>query len=162
MSVSGQKITKMDALQYIKEVQCAFHDSREKFDKFMDVMKDYKFHRIDVGIVVEKMEEILKDHGDLILGFNKFLPKGYEILLLDEGEDGFGNASKYLKKIQDQFENKDHVYKSFLNILLKYKNNGVTLYDTYHEAATLFEGHRDLVRDFTKFLPSVHLRGKST
>ncbi|KAH1188538.1 Paired amphipathic helix protein Sin3-like 1 [Glycine max] len=162
MSVSGQKITIMDALQYIKEVQCAFHDSREKFDKFMDVMKDYKFHRIDVGIVVEKMEEILKDHGDLILGFNKFLPKGYEILLLDEGEDGFGNASKYLKKIQDRFENKDHVYKSFLNILLKYKNNGVTLYDTYHEVATLFEGHRDLVRDFTKFLPSVHLRGKST
>ena len=46
------------------------------------------------------MEEILKDHGDLILGFNNFLPKGYEILLLDEGEDGFGNASKYLKKIQ--------------------------------------------------------------
>ena len=48
------------------------------------------------------MEEILKDHGDLILGFNKFLPKGYEILLLDEGEgeDGFGNALKYLKKIQ--------------------------------------------------------------
>ena len=44
MSVSGKKITKMDALQYIKEVQCAFHDSREKFDKFMDVMKDYKFH----------------------------------------------------------------------------------------------------------------------
>eukprot|EP00256_Glycine_max_P064556 XP_014634747.1 paired amphipathic helix protein Sin3-like 1 [Glycine max] len=108
------------------------------------------------------MEEILKDHRDLILGFNKFLPKGYEILLLDEGEDGFGNASKYLKKIQDRFENKDHVYKSFLNILLKYKNNGVTLYDTYHEVATLFEGHRDLVRDFTKFLPSVHLRGKYT
>ncbi|KAL3006123.1 hypothetical protein AAZX31_08G259300 [Glycine max] len=76
------------------------HFNGEKFDKFMDVMKDYKFHRIDVGIVVEKMEEILKDHGDLILGFNKFLPKGYEILLLDEGEDGFGNASKYLKKIQ--------------------------------------------------------------
>ncbi|KAL5132699.1 Paired amphipathic helix protein Sin3-like 1 [Glycine soja] len=140
-----QKITIMDALQYMKEVQCAFHDSGEKFDKFMDVMKDYKFHRIDVGIVVEKMEEILKDHGDLILGFNKFLPKGYEILLLDEGEDGFGNASKYLKKIQDRFENKDHVYKSFLNILLKYKNNGVTLYDTYLEAATLFEGHRDLL-----------------
>ena len=44
MSVSGQKITIMDALQYMKEVQCAFHDSREKIDKFMDVMKDYKFH----------------------------------------------------------------------------------------------------------------------
>ena len=47
MSVSGQKITIMDALQYIKEVQCAFHDSGEKFDKFMDVMKDYKFHRYE-------------------------------------------------------------------------------------------------------------------
>jgi len=38
-------------------------------------------YRIDIGIVVEKVEEILKDHPDLILGFNKFLPKGYEILL---------------------------------------------------------------------------------
>lgn len=47
MSGSSQTITKMDALQYIKEVQCAFHDSREKFDKFMDVMKDYKFHRYE-------------------------------------------------------------------------------------------------------------------
>ena len=47
MSKGGQKMTKMDAIQYIKEVQYTFRDKREKFDKFMDVMKDYKLHRFD-------------------------------------------------------------------------------------------------------------------
>lgn len=47
MSKGGQKMTKMDAIQYIKEVQYTFRDKREKFDKFMDVMKDYKFHRYE-------------------------------------------------------------------------------------------------------------------
>jgi len=47
MSGSSQTITKMDALQYIQEVQYTFRDSREKLDKFTNVMKDYKFHRFD-------------------------------------------------------------------------------------------------------------------
>ena len=34
--------------------------------------------------------------------------------------------------MHDRFENKDHVYKSFLKIFIKYKYNGTTLYDTYH------------------------------
>ncbi|RZB98979.1 Paired amphipathic helix protein Sin3-like 1 [Glycine soja] len=144
MSVSGQKITIMDALQYMKEVQSAFYDNREKFDKFMDVMKDYKFHRIDVGIVVEKMEAILKDHGDLILGFNKFLPKGYEILLLDEGEDGFGNASKYLKKIQILLTN---------NIVSSPRRKRIDVGIVVEKMEEILKDNGDLILGFNKFLP---------
>lgn len=56
--------------------------------------------RIRVGVVVAKMEEILKDHEDLILRFNKFLPKGYEMLLLPKGEIQFEDAVKYVNKIK--------------------------------------------------------------
>jgi len=55
---------------------------------------------MDVGTVVEKVEEILKDHDDLISGFNKFLPKGYEILLPPKDTVQLKDAIKYVQKIK--------------------------------------------------------------
>lgn len=40
-----QKLTTNDALSYLKEVKDIFQDEREKYDKFLDVMKDFKSQR---------------------------------------------------------------------------------------------------------------------
>lgn len=37
--------------------------------------------RIDTAGVIERVKDLFKGHRDLILGFNTFLPKGYEITL---------------------------------------------------------------------------------
>lgn len=37
--------------------------------------------RIDTTGVIERVKDLFRGHRDLILGFNTFLPKGYEITL---------------------------------------------------------------------------------
>lgn len=37
--------------------------------------------RIDTAGVIARVKELFEGHRDLILGFNTFLPKGYEITL---------------------------------------------------------------------------------
>ena len=40
--------------------------------------------RIDTVGVIARVKDLFKGHPNLILGFNTFLPKGYEITLTDE------------------------------------------------------------------------------
>ena len=42
---STQKLTTSDALAYLKAVKDIFQDNREKYDDFLEVMKDFKAQR---------------------------------------------------------------------------------------------------------------------
>ncbi|KAK7386925.1 hypothetical protein VNO78_27301 [Psophocarpus tetragonolobus] len=133
MSGRDENITRMDAEQFIKQVHYIFQEKMEKFDEFLQVMIDYKNDRIDVVVLIEKVEAILKEHRDLILGFNKFLPKGYQILLPSKGKPQMEDALNYLNKVQTRFQDDDHVYKSFLNILARYRNGCTPIHMVYQE-----------------------------
>lgn len=156
---STQKLTTNDALTYLKEVKDMFQDQREKYDMFLDVMKDFKAQRIDTAGVIARVKELFKGHPNLILGFNTFLPKGYEITLNDEEEAPpkrtveFEEAISFVNKIKKRFQNDDHVYKSFLDILNMYRKEHKGISEVYQEVATLFEDHPDLLDEFTRFLP---------
>ena len=41
----SQKLTTSDALTYLKEVKEMFQDQKEKYDMFLEVMKDFKAQR---------------------------------------------------------------------------------------------------------------------
>lgn len=43
--VASQKLTTNDALTYLKEVKDMFQDQREKYEMFLEVMKDFKAQR---------------------------------------------------------------------------------------------------------------------
>ncbi|GAA0165695.1 chromatin/chromatin-binding, or -regulatory protein [Lithospermum erythrorhizon] len=156
---STQKLTTKDALTYLKEVKEMFSDEREKYDMFLDVMKNFKAQRIDTSGVIARVKDLFKGHRDLILGFNTFLPKGCEITLTDEEEDPpkktveFEEAISFVNKIKTRFQNDDHVYKSFLDILNMYRKEHKGITEVYQEVATLFEDHLDLLDEFTRFLP---------
>lgn len=47
MAGSAQKLTTNDALAYLKAVKEIFQDKREKYDDFLEVMKDFKAQRFD-------------------------------------------------------------------------------------------------------------------
>lgn len=47
MNGGGQKLTTNDALAYLKAVKEIFHDKREKYEDFLEVMKDFKAQRFD-------------------------------------------------------------------------------------------------------------------
>lgn len=48
---STQKLTTNDALTYLKAVKDIFHDKREQYDEFLEVMKDFKAQRFDSCVV---------------------------------------------------------------------------------------------------------------
>ncbi|KAK4272056.1 hypothetical protein QN277_020656 [Acacia crassicarpa] len=155
---TSQKLTTNDALSYLKEVKDMFHDQREKYDTFLEVMKDFKAQRTDTAGVIARVKELFKGHNNLIFGFNTFLPKGYEITL-DEDEAPpkktveFEEAISFVNKIKKRFQNDEHVYKSFLDILNMYRKEHKDIGEVYSEVATLFEDHSDLLEEFTRFLP---------
>ncbi|KAL3640139.1 hypothetical protein CASFOL_015107 [Castilleja foliolosa] len=154
-----QKLTTSDALTYLKEVKDMFQDQRDKYDQFLDVMKDFKAQRVDTAGVIGRVKELFNGHPNLILGFNTFLPKGYEITLTDEDEAPpkrtveFEEAISFVNKIKKRFQNDDHVYKSFLDILNMYRKEHKSITDVYQEVASLFDDQPDLLDEFTRFLP---------
>ncbi|XP_074563729.1 paired amphipathic helix protein Sin3-like 4 [Curcuma longa] len=151
---STPKLTTNDALAYLKAVKDIFHDKREKYDEFLEVMKDFKSQRIDTNGVIMRVKELFKGHRDLILGFNTFLPKGYEIKLPEEKKPvEFEEAIDFVNKIKNRFENDEHVYKSFLDILNMYRRENKSIHEVYEEVAALFQNHQDLLEEFTHFLP---------
>ena len=63
--------------------------------------------RIDTAGVIARVKELFKGHRNLILGFNTFLPKGYEITLPSEDEQPlqkkpveFAEAINFVGKIK--------------------------------------------------------------
>jgi paired amphipathic helix protein Sin3a len=107
MNGAGQKLTTNDALAYLKAVKDIFQDKRDKYDEFLEVMKDFKAQRIDTVGVIARVKDLFRGHTDLILGFNTFLPKGYEITLPIEDEQPqpkkpveFDEAMSYVNKIK--------------------------------------------------------------
>lgn len=63
--------------------------------------------RIDTAGVIARVKDLFKGHRDLILGFNTFLPKGYEITLPSEDEQPppkkpveFEEAINFVNKIK--------------------------------------------------------------
>ncbi|XP_057481650.1 paired amphipathic helix protein Sin3-like 4 [Actinidia eriantha] len=159
---STQKLTTNDALAYLKAVKDIFQDKREKYEEFLDVMKDFKAQRVDTAGVITRVKELFKGYRDLILGFNTFLPKGYEITLPPEGAPPpapvkkpveFEEAINFVNKIKTRFQGDDRVYKAFLDILNMYRKESKSITEVYQEVAALFREHRDLLVEFTNFLP---------
>ncbi|WCJ20882.1 Paired amphipathic helix protein Sin3-like 2 [Euphorbia peplus] len=159
---ASQKLTTNDALSYLKEVKDMFLDHKDKYDRFLEVMKDFKAQRTDTSGVIARVKELFKGHNNLIFGFNTFLPKGYEITLdEDEGPTKktveFNQAINFVNKIKRRFNSDEHVYKSFLDILNMYRREEKDINDVYSEVASLFEDHQDLLDEFTRFLPDTSM-----
>ncbi|XP_010543964.1 PREDICTED: paired amphipathic helix protein Sin3-like 5 isoform X2 [Tarenaya hassleriana] len=152
------KLTTSDALSYLKAVKDKFHDKKEKYDTFLEVMKDFKAQRIDTHGVIARVKDLFKGYQELLLGFNTFLPKGYEITLpLDDERRkkpaDFGEAINFVTKIKARFQDDDRSYKSFLDILNLYRKESKSISEVYQEVTILFQDHEDLLEEFAHFLP---------
>ena len=65
----------------------------------------------------------------------------------------FDQAIAYVNKIKTRFASDERVYKAFLEILNMYRKGQKTIANVYDEVALLFRNHRDLLDEFTYFLP---------
>lgn len=76
-----------DALLYLDQVKMAFGEKPEIYNKFLDIMKNFKAQEIDTPGVIQQVSRLFSGYNKLILGFNTFLPDGYKIELPAHGSD---------------------------------------------------------------------------
>ncbi|ORX34170.1 hypothetical protein BD324DRAFT_636920 [Kockovaella imperatae] len=79
-----------DALSYLDQVKMRFVEQPEVYNRFLDVMKEFKGQIIDTPGVIDRVSTLFRGHPSLIQGFNTFLPPGYRIECLsgDGEQDG--------------------------------------------------------------------------
>ncbi|KAF7953552.1 uncharacterized protein EAE97_000951 [Botrytis byssoidea] len=75
----GQQPILNDALSYLDQVKVQFSDQPDVYNRFLDIMKDFKSQAIDTPGVINRVSELFAGHPNLIQGFNTFLPPGYRI-----------------------------------------------------------------------------------
>ncbi|KAI0508130.1 hypothetical protein KFK09_014264 [Dendrobium nobile] len=154
MDTSEQKLMTSDALAYLKCVKYLFKDNKEKYNEFLEVMRDFKSQRTNTYGVIMRVQELFKGHRDLILGFSKFLPNGYEIKVpVEKKLAEFHEAFTFVSKIKSRFENDQLTYRSFLDTLEMYRNHTKSSSEVRREVALLFKNHEDLFMEFLHFLP---------
>ncbi|CAA7020729.1 unnamed protein product [Microthlaspi erraticum] len=151
-------LTTTDALTYLKAVREMFRDNQEKYETFLELMKDFKAQRVTTEGVIERIKVLFKGYTDLLLGFNTFLPKGYRIILPEEEKPkikvDFKDAIGFVTKIKARFGSDEHAYKRFLDILNMYRKDRKSISEVYEEVTMLFKGHEDLLVEFVNFLPN--------
>ncbi|KAK5172209.1 Transcriptional regulatory protein sin3 [Saxophila tyrrhenica] len=75
----GQQPILNDALSYLDQVKVQFADSPDVYNRFLDIMKDFKSGAIDTPGVIGRVSTLFNGNPELIQGFNTFLPPGYRI-----------------------------------------------------------------------------------
>uniref|UniRef100_A0A8C5D141 Paired amphipathic helix protein Sin3b n=1 Tax=Gouania willdenowi TaxID=441366 RepID=A0A8C5D141_GOUWI len=68
-----------NALSYLDQVKIRFANDPGIYNKFLDIMKEFKSQSIDTPGVINRVSQLFHGHPDLVLGFNAFLPPGYRI-----------------------------------------------------------------------------------
>ncbi|EJD54420.1 hypothetical protein AURDEDRAFT_110072 [Auricularia subglabra TFB-10046 SS5] len=68
-----------DALTYLDDVKEQFTDAPGVYNRFLDIMKEFKTEQLDTPGVIERVSTLFAGHPRLIQGFNTFLPAGYHI-----------------------------------------------------------------------------------
>jgi len=151
-----------DALDFLEKVRQAFSDRPFVYNSFLDVMKEFKEHSIDTQGVIARVKVLFRGRQDLVLGFNQFLPQSHRIKA--DGEGGpvkteaernkqFAQAYKYVAKVKKRFLTRPHMYKEFLSILRKYQDVHHSVKTVKGQVQRLFRANKDLLDEFSDFLP---------
>uniref|UniRef100_A0A8C5FYA4 Paired amphipathic helix protein Sin3b n=1 Tax=Gouania willdenowi TaxID=441366 RepID=A0A8C5FYA4_GOUWI len=140
-----QKLKVEDALSYLDQVKIRFANDPGIYNKFLDIMKEFKSQSIDTPGVINRVSQLFHGHPDLVLGFNAFLPPGYRIEVPKNGVAflqspfttvvssvaaeadvltspvEFDSAISYVNKIKNRFLDHPEIYRAFLEILHTYQ-----------------------------------------
>ena len=73
-----------DALLYLDQVKKEFSDKPSKYNEFLELMKNFKAHTINIPTVIESVKDMFRGKNNLIMGFQMFLPDEYTIEMTSE------------------------------------------------------------------------------
>ncbi|KAF6140989.1 hypothetical protein GIB67_006618 [Kingdonia uniflora] len=158
-------LTGKDVLAHLKAIKGMFmnQDRDKDYVEFLRVMKDFRAQRLQTTEFVARVKDLFQGHWDVVIAFNMFLPKRFEITLplhTDEPQRivplQFEKFTNFVEKIKARFQD-DFVYNLFLGILDTYRKGNKSVIDVYEEVAILFKDHPDLLQELLHFLPDYEL-----
>lgn len=124
--------------------------------------------RIDTGGVIARVKELFKGHRKLILGFNTFLPKGFEITLPLEEDDPhplqkkpveFKEAINFVNKIKVQFYVYIYIFLLFYLLFIYKRIFGSLVFLGYLQ--TRFQHDDNVYKSFLEILNMYRKEHKS-
>ena len=68
-----------DGLHYIRRVKAEFIGEPETYKQFIEIMHSYRKPEISTEETMRRVSALFAGHGQLLYGFNMFLPDGYEM-----------------------------------------------------------------------------------
>ena len=145
----------VEALRYVEQVEAMCTYQPHIFGEFLQTLSDLKSQKINIPIFISRASQLFKDYPDLIHGFTKFLPPGYEF---DRDgaitpRNGFNEASSFLDDLKVQCADKSDVYEKFLHVMAEFKRQVIDTSETVFEASWLLKDHPKLIQRFNMFLP---------
>ncbi|EOA37319.1 hypothetical protein CARUB_v10011000mg [Capsella rubella] len=150
-----------DALSYVRSVKEAFHDEPAKYREFLKLMKDYRHSRgVDANSVFARVEALLKDHRNLLLGFSVFLPAGTTITIPPEPDKARSTSVKedlnsYLTAVKKAFRDNPLKYYVFFKHFCDLRRDSVIdIADGIEYLEELLKDHQSLFLRLIAFLPA--------
>ena len=74
-----EKMMTEDALHYLRRVKAELIDEPETFDDFLKILFSFQDKKVGTEEVIQRVSALLAGHGQLLSGFNMFLPYGCDI-----------------------------------------------------------------------------------
>ncbi|XP_058734559.1 uncharacterized protein LOC131606327 [Vicia villosa] len=140
-----------DALGFLKAVRVALQNQMEKYDQFINVLRDFSSKRIYISQVKAKLKTLFKRHKYLILEFNSFMPKKHRITLSLEESD----ASRFVQALKHAIQYKrENNYDDFVKVMKDYRNQTIDLSCVSAKVKVMLKNHSDLILEFNTFMPS--------
>jgi Paired amphipathic helix repeat len=81
-----------DYLSYLDQIKNTYLDRPDVYNRFVDIMTDFKSNAIDTLGVVSQTANLFYDAPTLIAGFRTFLPPGWKVECGIEGDSGTARA----------------------------------------------------------------------
>ncbi|GLJ54028.1 hypothetical protein SUGI_1156150 [Cryptomeria japonica] len=110
--------TEIDAQSYLISVKEHFKDDTGEFAQFIQILNDFRSKTCDAIGIITRLKQLVKSH-ELLLSFNKFLPKGFEILcpskdcLRNKPRFQLKETLRYIRKIKTRFQDEEYIRKGF-------------------------------------------------
>ncbi|KAI5079158.1 hypothetical protein GOP47_0006829 [Adiantum capillus-veneris] len=140
------------AISFVQSVAQASRGDKGLYHEFDGALRAYKAGSITISETVAKMVAIFFGHPDLLLGFNAFLPKGYNSIIKSVAKElDFSQAYSFVQRIKVQDE---ALFKTLMDIVINhYRGNTSTTEDFRNKVADLWKNHSALVEEFVCFFP---------
>jgi len=74
---------------YLDQVKAEFGDHPQVYYEFLHIMRTFKSQEIDIPEVIFRVTQLFHSNQSLVLGFNTFLPDGFQIVILNEDTGSF-------------------------------------------------------------------------